>query len=157
VTAWPQDCYLDLLFPKDEAVIHVHLKWFGKRANRLPEALWLSFNPAVFEAQNWMLSKVGQPVSPFDVVSGGNRQMHAVSGLTYRDRRGSFEIEALDSPLVSLDHMSPIGFSKQQPDLSNGIHFNLFNNGWGTNYIQWFGEDMRFRFLLRLASSEPRP
>lgn len=150
VTAWPQECYLDLLFPKDEAVVHAHVKWFGKRANRMPEALWFSFNPSVFEPQNWTLTKVGQKISPFDVVSGGNRHMHVVSsGLTYMDGRGSLEIEALDAGLVSLGEMSPIYFSKTQPDLSSGIHFNLFNNGWGTNYVQWFGEDMRFRFVLR--------
>jgi hypothetical protein len=152
VTAWPQDCYLDLLFPKDEPTLHVHLKWFGKRANRLPEALWFTFNPAVFEAQNWTLSKVAKTLSPFDVVSGGNRHMHVVSdGLTYKDGRGSLKIETIDAGLVSLGQMSPIYFSKAQPDLSQGIHFNLFNNGWGTNYIQWFGQDMRFRFVLRPA------
>jgi hypothetical protein len=150
VTAWPQECYLDLMFPKDEPVVEVHMKWFGKRANRMPEALWFSFNPAVFEPQNWTLYKVGQKISPFDVVSGGNRHMHVVSsGLIYKDGRGSLEVEALDAGLVSLGEMSPIYFSKTQPDLSSGIHFNLFNNGWGTNYVQWFGEDMRFRFVLR--------
>jgi hypothetical protein len=34
-------------------------------------------------------------------------------------------------------------------DLSGGVHCNLSNNAGGTNYIMWFGEDMRFRFLLR--------
>ncbi len=152
VTAWPQDCYVELLFPKAEPLMQVNLQWFGKRANRMPEALWFSFNPAVFETQNWTLSKVGQQISPFDVVSGGNRHMHAVStGLQYKDSRGSLEIETLDAALVSLGEMSPIYFSRTQPDLSNGIHFNLFNNGWGTNYVQWFGEDMRFRFVVRAS------
>jgi hypothetical protein len=78
--------------------------------------------------------------------------MHAVSpGIAYKDGRGSLEIETLDAALVSLGEMSPIYFSKAQPDLSTGVHFNLFNNGWGTNYIQWFGEDMRFRFILRAS------
>jgi hypothetical protein len=153
VTAWPDRCYLELLFPKEEATIHVQLKWFGKRANRLPEALWLSFNPAVFESQNWTISKVGDRLSPFDVISGGNRHMHAVSGgVRYKDARGFLEMQTLDAALVSLDEMSPISFSKTQPDLSKGIHFNLYNNAWGTNYVQWFGEDMLFRFTLRASS-----
>lgn len=152
VTAWPQDCYLELLFPKQEAAIHVQLKWFGKRANRLPEALWLSFNPAVFESQNWRISKMGELISPFDVISGGNRHMHAVSeGVFYKDSRGSLEMQTRDAALVSFGEMSPIAFSKAQPDLSKGIHFNLYNNAWGTNYIQWFGEDMLFRFTLRVS------
>jgi len=40
-------------------------------------------------------------------------------------------------------------FSNVQPDLSSGVHCNLFNNAWGTNYIMWFGEDMQFRFVIR--------
>ncbi len=97
-----------------------------------------------------MLDKVDRPVSPFEVVPGGNRHMHAVSkGLTYKDAQGSFSIETLDAPLLALGERSPIYFSKQQPEIDKGIHFSLFNNGWGTNYIQWFGEDMRFRFTLR--------
>ena len=151
-TAWPEDCYLEIRLPKAEPRIHLDLSWFAKRANRLPEAIWFTFNPAVFEAQNWSLTKVDQRVSPFDVVAGGNRHMHAVSsGLSYKDGRGSLDLQPLDAPLVSIGQLSPIYFSKSQPDLSNGIHFNLFNNGWGTNYVQWFGEDMRFRFVLQAA------
>jgi hypothetical protein len=151
-TAWPEDCYFNIRLPKDEPAIHMDLSCLGKRANRLPEAIWLTFNPAVSEARNWSLRKVDQEVSPFDVVAGGNRQMHALSqGLSYKDARGSLEFRTLDAPLVSLGRMSPIYFSKAQPVLSSGIHFNLFNNGWGTNYVQWFGEDMRFRFVLRIT------
>jgi len=51
--------------------------------------------------------------------------------------------------VIALGERSPIAFSKSQPDLTRGIHFSLFNNAWGTNYIQWFGEDMQFRFVLR--------
>ncbi len=150
VTAWPAELYLDLALPKSEPLIHLNLLWFGKRANRLPEAMWLTFNPIAPRTENWVLSKVEQPVSPADVVRGGNRHMHAVSsGLGYRDDRGAFTIETLDAPLVALGEKSPIYFSNAQPDLSKGIHFSLFNNSWGTNYVQWFGEDMRFRFTIK--------
>jgi hypothetical protein len=33
--------------------------------------------------------------------------------------------------------------------MAKGIHFNLFNNAYGTNYILWYSGDMRFRFKLR--------
>jgi hypothetical protein len=76
--------------------------------------------------------------------------MHAVSnGLSYKDAQGSFSIETLDAPVIALGERSPIYFSESQPEIAKGIHVSLFNNGWGTNYIQWFGEDMRFRFTLR--------
>jgi hypothetical protein len=147
--AWPTQLYLELVLPKKESKIFVNLTWLGKLANRLPEAIWFSFNPIAPEAQSWLLSKVEQSVSPMDVVSGGNRHMHALSNdIRYHDGKGSFAVETLDAPLVVLGEKSPIYFSNEQPDLSKGIHFSLFNNGWGTNYVQWFGEDMRFRFVI---------
>ncbi len=150
VTAWPREMFLDVVLPKSEPIIQLNFSWFGKRANRLPEAIWLSFHPDAPETHNWILSKVDQPVSPMDVVPGGNRHMHALSrGINYQDARGKLVIETLDAPLVALGHESPIYFSNSQPEMSNGIHFSVFNNGWGTNYIQWFGEDVQFRFLLR--------
>jgi hypothetical protein len=150
VTAWPAVLYLDLVLPKSEPVIHVNLTWFGKRANRLPEAIWLTFNPIAPHSESWMLSKVDGLVSPADVVRGGNRHMHALSsGIAYQDERGRFTIESLDAPLVALGEKSPIYFSNSQPDLSKGIHFSLFNNCWGTNYVQWFGDDMQFRFTIK--------
>ncbi|MES1261952.1 MAG: DUF5054 domain-containing protein [Acidobacteriota bacterium] len=154
VTAWPADLYLELVLPKAEPVVYCNLTWFGKRANRLPEAMWLSFHPAVRQERNWLLSKSGGTVSPFDVVSRGNRHMHALSGgLSYKDERGTFTLDTLDAPLVVLGERSPIFFSNAQPDLSKGFHFSLFNNGWGTNYVQWFGEDMRYRFVLKPGSA----
>jgi hypothetical protein len=150
VTAWPEELYLELVLPKSRPLIHFNLKWFGKRANRLPEAMWLTFHPIAGLTENWTLSKVDGLVRPTDVVRGGNRHMHALStGLSYQDEHGRFTIETLDAALVVLGEKSPIYFSKSQPNLSKGIHFSLFNNGWGTNYVQWFGEDMQFRFTVQ--------
>jgi len=148
--AWPRDIYLELILPDAEPVVEIAFSWFGKVSNRMPEALWLSFQPAASDPSGWLLEKSGAPVSPFDVVSGGNRVMHAVlGGVRYNGPEGAFAIETLDAPVVSLGEKMPVRFSRDQPDLALGLHFNLFNNGWGTNYIQWFGEDMRFRFRLR--------
>ena len=147
--AWPQTMYLELRLPDADPVVELDFSWFGKTANRLPEALWLSFQPVVPEARGWVLDKAGSPVSPFDVVSGGNRTMHAVlSGLRYKDSKGGLEIQSLDAPVVAIGEKSPVHFSRNQPDVAKGFHFSLFNNGWGTNYIQWFGENMRFRFRI---------
>jgi hypothetical protein len=154
VVAWPEEIYWEILVPKEGRVVHLALSWFGKKANRLPEALWLSFRPVAPEAERWMMEKVERPVSPLDVVRGGNRHMHCLSGaMRYRDARGSLTIETIDAPVVALDKRSPIYFSNEQPDTSQGFHFSLFNNAWGTNYIQWFGEDVRFRFHLWVGAA----
>jgi hypothetical protein len=150
VVAWPKKMYLEVFLPKASSLAEITFSCFGKIANRLPEALWLTFQPMAPDPRGWTIEKSDVEISPFNVVSGGNRHMHAVSrGMTYRDAKGSLSIETLDAAAVALGVKSPIYFSKDQPDISKGLHFSLYNNGWGTNYIQWFGEDVRFRFKLR--------
>jgi len=147
--AWPQRMYLEFNLPDAEPTVEIDFSWFGKAANRMPEALWLSFSPVTSDPHGWLLDKCGGSVSPFDVVTGGNRAMHAVlQGVRYKGPEGTLTIETLDAPVVALGEKLPVYFSRNQPDLAKGLHFSLFNNGWGTNYIQWFGEDMRFRFRI---------
>ncbi len=150
LVAWPEKMYLELLFPKKEPVVKIAFYCFGKKANRLPEAMCLSFQPDAPESRGWMLEKSEYAISPLAVVRGGNRHMHALSrGLTYKDAKGAFAIDTLDAPVVALGEKSPIYFSKEPPDMAKGVHFSSFNNTWGTNYVQWFGEDLRFRFEVR--------
>ena len=147
--SFPQKMYLEMLLSRAEPVIYLNFSWFQKPATRLPEALWLTFHPIASDPAGWMLEKSGEPVSPLDVVRSGNRHMHALSkGFGYKDESGALFVETLDAPVVTLGVKSPLCFSKSQSDLSAGVHCNLFNNAWGTNYIMWSGEDMRFRFLL---------
>ena len=148
--SFPQKMYLELTMPSNEPVIHLVFSWFQKPATRLPEALWLTFNPNVPDQQGWSMDKSDEQVSPFDVAVAGSRHLHAVcTGFNYHNGDKSFVVETIDAPLIATGEKSPLNFSRAQPDLSNGIHCGLFNNAWGTNYIMWFGEDMRFRFTLR--------
>lgn len=43
--------------------------WQGKRPTRLPEALWLSFQPApaAVDPASWRLHKLGSLISPMEV------------------------------------------------------------------------------------------
>ena len=149
--AFPRELYLELVLPDAEPVIHLNLYCLNKAATRMPEAMWLTFNPVVTETGLWSMDKSGEQVSPLDVVEAGGRHLHAVTaGFAYKDPQGSCEIEPLDAPLIAVGGKSPLNFSRSQPDLSTGIHCGLFNNAWGTNYIMWFAENMRFRFLLRV-------
>jgi hypothetical protein len=147
--AFPQSMALELSFPHDQPVVQIALSWFGKPATRMPEALWLTFNPIVANSKAWTMDKSGESISPLDVVAAGSRHLHAVSaGFANKNGGRSFAVETLDAPLIAVGKRSPLNFSREQPDLSTGIHCSLFNNAWGTNYIMWFGEDMRFRFVL---------
>jgi hypothetical protein len=148
--SFPRKLYIELLLPKAETVIHLSVSWFQKPATRLPEALWLTFNPMAADQKGWTLDKSGEPISPFDVVASGNRHMHSVArGFEYKQGGDKFAVDTLDAPVVALGERMPLNFSNTQPDLSTGIHSCLFNNAWGTNYIMWLGGDMRFRYTLR--------
>ncbi len=109
LVAWPQKLYLEMLFPDAEPSARINFSWFGKAANRLPEAMWLSFLPQAPDPQGWCLEKVDRWMSPLDVVRGGNRHMHAVTNaIRYKDTQGEFSIETLDAPVVALGEKSPI-------------------------------------------------
>jgi len=146
----PRQVTLEVFFPDSEPKIDFDLQWFGKDANRLPEALWFSLCPKVRKASGWRMEKVGQWISPLEVIFDGARKLHAVgSGVSYRDDHTSLLIESLDAPLVAPGQRSLLNFNNRQPPLNRGLHFNLYNNIWGTNFPMWYEEDARFRFVVR--------
>jgi hypothetical protein len=149
LVAWPASLYLEIVMPKNTPLLQIRFTSLGKQQNRLPEAMWLTFNPVTSDPRGWELEKVGQPVRPADVVRGGGRSMHAVSErLRYRDARGTFELATLDAPVVALGARSPLDFSLELPTMQDGLHVSLYNNAWGTNYPQWCGGDWMYRFNL---------
>jgi hypothetical protein len=150
IAAFPRVVFYEMRLPKAEPVIHLHLTCFEKPATRLPESLWLTFNPIGEDQKAWTLDKTNETVSPFDVVANGNRHMHGLwKGFEYRKGADRFAVETLDAPVVSLGIRSPLVFTNEQPDLSKGVHSNLYNNAWGCNFISWYSEDMSFRYVLR--------
>ncbi len=134
-----------------EARIDIRLQWFDKQACRLPEAAWFSFRPPVETPENWRLDKMGQWVSPLDVVRHGGRTLHGIGrGVEIRDGAGYLAIDSLDTPLVAPGAPRLLHFEDVQPPLEGGMHFNLHNNLWGTNFQMWYEDDALFRFTLRL-------
>jgi hypothetical protein len=148
-TAWPKEIFVEYTLSNITPTMDISVSWFGKPPTRMPEALWFSFNPPVKDPKSWYMRKSGQKVSPLDVVEGGNRHMHAIDDrITCHQSGHELNILSPSAPLVALGVQSPLYFSREQPQLEKGVHFNLFNNAWGTNYIMWYAEDMRFHFQL---------
>ncbi len=145
----PKLVYLKVDFPSNEPAIHFDLQWFEKPANRLPEAAWLSFNPVTLTSGQWAMDKLGAQISPLDVIKNGNRKLHGVeTGVFYSDNQSELSIETLDAALVAPGEPSLLNFNNRQPNMKNGMHFNLLNNIWGTNFQMWYDDDTRFRFNL---------
>ncbi len=149
----PREISVETFLPDQEPTIKLVLRWFNKPASRLPEALWFSFTPPVSPNGQFAMDKMGQAVSPLDVVKGGNRSLHGViRGVSYQDHRGGFQLDTQDAFLVAPGRRSLLIFDNQQPDMAGGLHFCLCNNLTGENFRMWFEEDMQFRFALKLRT-----
>ncbi|CAI6040521.1 DUF5054 domain-containing protein [Cohnella sp. JJ-181] len=137
-----------------EGEIGLTLQWFGKDANRLPEASWLGCSLNVGNPNRWTMDKLGSAVSPLQVVQGGNRNLHAVgTGVSYRGADGEADIATLDAALAAPGQRRLLRFDGTFAPLEGGWHFNLHNNIWGTNFPMWYGEDGKFRYRLKLRSN----
>lgn len=132
------------------AVLHAELIWVDKPANRLPEALWWSFNPVVAVPQNWTIDKLGREISPLDVVAHGGRSLHAVGegGLRYRGPDGALKLDSADASLVAPGQPNLLDANPPTPDMAGGWHLLLANNCWGTNFPMWIEGPGRFRVTI---------
>lgn len=150
LAAFPRRFYVEIFLPDAEPTISMTVSWFTKPATRLPESLWFTFNPQTADDASWTFEKCSEPISPHDVVSNGGRHMHSLStGFSCRSGNSTLFVDTVDAPVIALGERSPLNFSDAEADLTQGVHCNLFNNAWGTNYIQWFGENCRLRFQIR--------
>ncbi|KAL4430828.1 hypothetical protein ABPG75_006084 [Micractinium tetrahymenae] len=160
----PQALWTEITAPAGSRELQVAVTWELKTPTRLPEALWVRWrpDPAAVNASTWVLHKLGQPISPLEVILNGSRSLHAVGdkGVSVQTAGGAtLRIISLDAPLVSPGEPWPFPNLSKQPDLREGVAHNLANNIWGTNYPQWIpwrAEDatMRFRFVVRLEGEE---
>ena len=143
---------LCLNYTLSEDSLNVTLSWFDKPACRLPEAFWLSFQPNAANEDGWRFEKIGRRIDPRDVVSRGARTLHAIDQrITYQDGARGFELASLDAPLVAPGQPSLLDFHNRVPEMRGGVHVNLYNNVWGTNFPMWFEDDAQFRFTLRFT------
>jgi uncharacterized protein DUF5054 len=157
----PRQLTLEMAFSRSEPQIGFTLQWFDKPASRLPEASWFSFvlsDRGPDWRRSWRMDKLGQWISPYEVIRNGNRRLHAVgAGLKAEDSRHKVTVESLDAALVAPGRPTLLDFNNRQPDLREGLHFNLHNNLWGTDFPQWYDDDALFRFSLRFSRPERPP
>ncbi|MEI6132293.1 MAG: DUF5054 domain-containing protein [Bacillota bacterium] len=144
-----KEVYQEIFIPNDKENISFKISWFDKTATRLPEAFWYSFNPIVEQSEKWVMDKMGYDVSPLEVIKGGGNKLHAIQkGVSYHGKDVGISIDTIDAALVAPGEPSLTVFDGVAPDLNKGMHFNLFNNIWNTNFVAWYEDDASFRFEL---------
>lgn len=148
----PAEIWLEYTLRPEGDGVDIGLQWFDKPALRIAEAFWLSFTPASTDPLAWTFEKLGQMISPLDIVSRGGRTLHAVDRGVVNRGENTFALYTHDAPLIAPGRPSLLDFHNQLPDMSEGVHVNLYNNAWGTNFPMWFEDDALFRFSLRFVS-----
>lgn len=125
----------------------ITLTFIDKPAVRLPEAYWLSFDAE--DIISLVAEKTGAEVNLMDVVEKGNRQMHGID--RYVDivtSAGTVRIWSKEAFLVNVGEALGLNYSTSYPDMQGGIHFNLNNNLWGTNFTMWNEGSMTYHFTV---------
>jgi len=130
--------------------LDLRLDWQDKPANRLPEAIWLQFQPRLKKSK-WHFEKLGHKIDPGDVVRDGNRHLHAVTGAV---TSGGFSLKSVDAVLFAPGEPQLLNFNNKQPSQSNGITSILYNNLWGTNFPMWYTDPASFRYELRWSDRD---
>ena len=144
---YPEKMYAHVFADKKGRKAEVEVTIWNKPAVRLPEAYWLSFEAD--DILSLVAEKIGQPVDLLDVVEKGNRQMHGID--RYVDlitSAGTIRIWSETAFLVNVGEARGINYSTNYPDKRGGIHFNLNNNLWGTNFSMWDEGSLTYRFTL---------
>lgn len=159
----PAQLFLEITSPADSTDLFIDVIMENKTATRLPEATWFKWQPAVHavDTSSWTMSKLKQNISPLEVMRNGSMSMHAVDdeGISVRSACGKamLKVSSLDAALVSPGKPTPFPTVEELPDLTAGMHFNLHNNIWGTNYVMWWpyqkgDETIRFRFVVQVEA-----
>ena len=146
---YPEKIYVNTLSYNGGRKAEVELTIVNKPAVRLPESYWLSFNADGIESV--VAEKTGSMVDLFDVVEHGNRQMHGID--RYVDvvtSGGTYRIWSETAFLVSVGEPRGLNYSTDYPNKDGGVHFNLSNNLWGTNFSMWNEGSLTYRFTVEL-------
>mgnify|MGYP000546304469 FL=1 len=148
---YPEKMYVNTLSYKNGKRAELEVTFVNKPAVRLPEAYWLSFNAT--DIVSLVAEKVGRPVDLLDVVKKGNRQMHGIDRFVdIVTSQGTIRIWSKDAFLVNIGEPCGLNYSLQYPDKRGGIHFNLGNNLWNTNFSMWWEGSITYRFVIELLT-----
>ena len=126
--------------------LKISLSWYGKDANRTPEAIFLHFYPC---ADRCELFKLGTEIDPESTASMGSRNLHAVEKAVMKNSGGSFEIYNYHSPLISIGRGKILEFDNKFESIEkDGVSYLLCNNVWGTNFPLWYEDNARFDYFI---------
>ena len=131
-----------LTLSADGDTLRGDVAWYNKPASRIPEGIWLSFDGG---DGDMAVRKLGMWIDPRETVRGGGRSLH---GTDFGARCGGIEVESPDCSLLTFGG-GLWNFDNRVPVEGDPLRFCLYDNQWNTNFPFWYGDDARFRFIIR--------
>jgi len=121
----------------------------GKQESPLLEAGHIVL-PIKAEKARYAFNKTGSVVDPAaDIARNANRLLHCCDRwVDIADGGSGLLVIPYDSPLFSIGSMAIERFDGAAKPGAPVLYFNLFNTQWGTNFPQWIGGTIDFRFRL---------
>ena len=129
----------------------------NKTSTRIPESLSIIFkpNPQLVSPMSLSISKLGQYVNALDVIKNGSKHVHGSDHGVKYSHPVPLSVKSWDAPILSVGGDNYFPVPMEDPEVTEGFSFNLFNNLWGTNYIMWYPyqkgeESAMYRFTMTL-------
>lgn len=135
---------------KEQITIQVLLK--DKDAIKYPEIYSFGIAPLLNNPMRTKFKKIDTYVSPFDVVSNGNKILHVVNEVYYEATDKTVSIKPFDLPLVGLGTDNNLSFNNQYHG-ENEFRFTLLNTTWGTNFTMWWEDDLYATYTVSINAS----
>ncbi len=132
----------------DEIFLSVRLQ--NKRETPFIESGSLLF-PAESRMKDYRVNKSNTVLNPAtDIEDNANHVLYCLENyISAADGQNGICIITKDTPLVALDETGIYKYRQSYTTPEEPVmYFNLFNNMWGTNFPQWIGGDLSYRYIL---------
>lgn len=100
---------------------------------------------------NYRINKSNTVLNPeTDIEEDANHVFYCLENyISAADKKNGICVITKDAPLVSLGNTGTYKYlNRYKTPEEPVIYINLFNNMWGTNFPQWIGGDLSYRFVL---------
>ncbi|WP_171652423.1 glycosyl hydrolase-related protein [Paenibacillus foliorum] len=134
---------------EDSPNIDLEWRFTGKEETPMAESGHLLF-PLKLDNPSYRINKLGSVIDPCtDIVRSSNTLLHCCENFVdVSDGNVGMAIIPLDTPLFSIGRNGMWDFEPDYKPEKPEINFNLFNNWWGTNFPQWVGGSLSYRYRL---------
>ena len=141
---------IEVTLPAAGDELFVNLRLINKNETPFIESGSLLF-PFATENIQYRINKSNVVLDPAtDIQEDANHVLYCLENyITMMDEQNGICIITKDSPLASLGSTGIYNYLNNFKEPKEPIvYFNLFNNMWGTNFPQWVGGDLCYRYVL---------